>query len=45
MVGKYGVHEFQVGGTNIIEVEGHDILVVVVVIRHEGNFVGIHGSI
>lgn len=41
LVGEYVVHESLVSGTNIREVEGHAIVVVVFVTRREGDFWGV----
>lgn len=38
---KHDVHESLIGGTNILEARGHGIKVVVALIQHEGDFLGI----
>lgn len=43
LVGELGVHESLAGGANILKAIGHDIVLVVIVILHEGNFWGVHG--
>lgn len=37
-MGKHITHESLIGGANIIEVEGHDIIVVLSLIQHEDGF-------
>lgn len=43
LVGEYDIHDSLVGGTIILEVKRHDIVVVVVMIRHQGGFWGVKG--
>lgn len=35
IMGEHNVHESLVGGTNILEAEGYDIVVVVIMIQHK----------
>lgn len=40
LVGEHIIHDSLVCGAKNLEVEGHDIIVVVVMIQHEGFFYG-----
>lgn len=42
-MGEHDVHESMVGGINVLKVEGHDIVILVVVIPDEDFFGGVHG--
>lgn len=37
LVGEDNIHESQVSGANVLEVEDHDNVLVVSMIQHEGN--------
>lgn len=41
--GKNRIHEAMVVGANVLEVKRHDILAVVVIVRHEGCFRCVQG--
>lgn len=38
LVGEDNIHEALVGGVNVLKDERHDIIMIVVMIRHEGSF-------